>query len=173
MGEFPTQADRKSGWEELTQMKGLQARWRKSPAQILILLEAGLLLLAARAALRFVPTARIVRWVRRTLPETNKDAGHASLEQLQWAVMAFSRNAPIRLVCFPQALAMYAMLRRRGIPSEVLYGAARLSDGKLAAHAWLRAEGRLWVGADVAADFTVLDVWKPSPPESLHPDTPN
>jgi hypothetical protein len=155
-------------------MTGLRTRWRESPAQLLILLEAGLLLLVARAALKIVPTARIVRWVRRPLRSLDTTAGHGRLEQVQWAVTAFSRNAPIRLVCFPQALAMYAMLRRRRIASEVLYGAARLPDGRLAAHAWLRSQGRVWVGAGVAPDFTVLDVWKPSSStERVHPETPN
>ena len=137
-------------------------RWKRSPQQWFLLIEAALLLVAARIALKALPTARIVTWVRRPMRAGDRSAGPGELQQIHWAVSAFSRNAPIRLVCFPQALAMYAMLRRRKILGEVLYGAARLDNGKLAAHAWLRSEGRVWVGADVAEDFTVLDIWKPA-----------
>lgn len=137
-------------------------RWSKSPRDWSLLLEAGILLVIARTCLRFIPTARIVAWIRRPLLAGRRFPEMAEIQKVQWAVTAFSRNVPIRLVCFPQALAMYAMLRRRGIPGEILYGAARLEDGTLAAHAWLRAEGRVWVGGEVAADFSVLDIWKPS-----------
>lgn len=140
----------------------LHPRWKRSPREFLLLLEAGAFLIAARFALRTLRTSQIVAWVRRPLPVAGALLEECHLRQFQWAVTAFSRNAPIRLVCFPQALAMYAMLRRRGLTSEILYGAARLEDGSLAAHAWLRSEGRIWIGGEVAADFSVLDIWKPS-----------
>jgi hypothetical protein len=150
------------------------SRWRRSPREWILLAEAGILLVVARAALKLLPTARIVSWVRRPLRRNGVVAGHGALEQFQWAVTAFSKNAPIRLVCFPQALAMYAMLRRRGVAAEIIYGAARLQDGKLATHAWLRSEDRLWVGAEVAEDFTVLDIWKaPSASDKTHAGSQN
>jgi hypothetical protein len=127
----------------------------------LLLGEAGIGLIAARVMLKLVPTMKIIRWIQRPV-ENGTYAEPVNLEQLRWAVTAFSRNAPIRLVCFPQALALHAMLRRRRIASEVLYGAARSADGKLTAHAWLRCDGRVLVGGEVAGDFTVLDVWKPA-----------
>jgi hypothetical protein len=125
----------------------------------MLLGEAGILLVAARVALKLLPTARIVRWVRRPLPSGSSAA--TNLEELRWAVTAFSRNAPIRLVCFPQALAMHAMLRRRRVTSEILYGAARLDNGALATHAWLKSGERVWLGGEVSPSFTVLDTWKP------------
>jgi hypothetical protein len=125
----------------------------------LLLGEAGLLLVLARAALRLVPVARIVRWIRR--PLSRKVAAVRDVERCRWAVTAFSRNVPVRLVCFPQALALHAMLRRRGIASDVLYGAARLDGGELVAHAWLRHEGVVLVGGETADGFSVLDTWSP------------
>ncbi len=140
----------------------LHPRWKRSLREWVLLLEAGVFLIAARFALQTLRTAQIVDWVRRPLPVAGALQKEVQLRQFQWAVTAFSRNAPIRLVCFPQALAMYAMLRRRGLMSEILYGAARLEDGSLVAHAWLRSEGRIWIGGEVAADFSVLDIWKPA-----------
>ena len=150
------------------------ARWKRPPREWLLLGEAGFSLVVARLALKILPMARIVSWVRQPLQGEVRLAGDKQLQQLQWAVTAFSKNAPIRLVCFPQALAMYSMLRRRSMAAEVLYGAARLQDGRLAAHAWLRAEGRVWVGAAVAEEFTVLDTWKPSSiSKKDYPGSPN
>jgi hypothetical protein len=133
----------------------------RSLREWLMLCEAGVLLIAARVTIKTVPTAQIVRWVRRPLRQGSPTEALVDMERLRWAVTAFSRKAPIRLVCFPQALAMHAMLRRRGIASEILYGAARLGDGKLATHAWLRMGERVWVGGEVSPDFTVLDIWTP------------
>lgn len=136
---------------------------RRSLRDWFLLGEAGIMLMTARVTLKFLPTARIVHWMRRPMPRRIA-AGEPSihLKQIRWAVTAFSRNSPIRLVCFPQALAMHAMLRRRGISSEVLYGVARIADGTLVAHAWLRKEDRIWLGGEVSTSFTVLDVWKPA-----------
>jgi len=144
-------------------------RWnlvrKRSLHEWLLLGEAGLFLLAAGALLKCVPTVRIIRWIQRPLRKRplrkRSIAAPVSMEQLRWAVTSFSRNAPIRLVCFPQALALHAMLRRRKISSEVLYGAARLADGKRTAHAWLRCQDYIWVGGEVAGGYTVLDIWKP------------
>ncbi len=149
--------------------EGTRHRWVRSPREWLLLFEAGISLVTARFFLKVLRTSRIVAWVRRPLSVADRLPAKGELHQVQWAVTAFSRNAPIRLVCFPQALAMYAMLRRRGLAAEILYGAGRLDDGTLAAHAWLRAEGRVWVGGDVADNFSVLDTWKPSiPPTPTH-----
>jgi hypothetical protein len=137
-------------------------RRKRSLHEWLLLAEAGTLLLLARAALRLVPVAGIVRWIRRPMSATAIAPDPVVLEQCRWAVTAFSRNAPVRLVCFPQALALFSMLRRRGITSEVLYGAARLESGELVAHAWLRCGEVVLVGGETAGNFSVLDTWKPS-----------
>jgi len=140
----------------------MSPRLQRSLAEWWMLGEAGLLLVLARIALKTVPMARIVSWVRRPMHNPMHSQGPtADLQRVRWAVTAFSRNVPIRLVCFPQALAMHAMLRRRGIASEILYGAAR-AEGKLTAHAWLRVGERVWLGGEVSSSFSVLDVWKPA-----------
>jgi hypothetical protein len=130
----------------------------------LLLAEAGLMLVIARGALRLLPTMRIVNWVRRPIPNEIVSLPSQEIKPLCWAVAAFSQNAPIRLVCFPQAIALHAMLRRRHAASEILYGVARTQEGKLLAHAWLRCADRIWLGGEVSSEFTVLDTWKPTDP---------
>ena len=142
------------------------SRPARSLREWMLLCEAGSMLIAARVTLRLLPVSRIVHWIRRPIHEESNAASQAIVAQCRWAVTAFSRNAPVRLVCFPQALALHAMLRRRGIVSEVLYGAARLEDGKLAAHAWLRHQGEVIVGGETAGSFCVLDTWKPGDPQA-------
>lgn len=159
----PETVQQQRGENELSFWDGLRRLRSRSVRQWLTLGEAGILLFAARLAIKALPTARIVRWVKRPLKQAvPRVEAPVDLEQLRWAVTAFSRNAPIRLVCFPQALAMHAMLRRRRIASEILYGVARLDDGKLTAHTWLRLGERIWLGGEVSPAFTVLDIWKPA-----------
>jgi hypothetical protein len=122
------------------------------------------MLMIARCALKLLPTIRVVDWVRRPIPKEIASFTSQEIEPLRWAVAAFSRNSPIRLVCFPQAIAMHAMLRRRHLTSEILYGVARTQEGNLLAHAWLRCADYIWLGGEVSAEFTVLDTWKPADP---------
>jgi len=137
---------------------------KRSLREWLLLAEAGLTLIVARFALKVLPTIRIVDWVRRPMQQEEQILRNREIEQLRWAVSAFSRNSPIRLVCFPQAIAMHAMLRRRHLTSEILYGVARTQEGNLLAHAWLRCVDRIWLGGEVSSEFTVLATWKPIDP---------
>ena len=138
-----------------------EIRWQdRTGAEWRLLAEAGLLLLLARVSLRLVSVAAIVRWIR--LPIRRPVAGVGLVEPCRWAVTAFSRNAPVRLVCFPQALALHAMLRRRRIVTDVLYGVARMEDGILVAHVWLRYEGKVILGGETAGSFSVIDTWSPA-----------
>jgi hypothetical protein len=52
------------------------------------------------------------------------------------------------------------------MPCCAVYGATRLEDGKLAAHAWLRYQGEVIVGGETAGSFSVLDTWKPGDPQA-------
>ena len=57
---------------------------------------------------------------------------------MAWAVERTSNKPWMNALCLPRALAVHAMLRRRGIASRLCLGVAR--DGqKLVAHAWVEA----------------------------------
>jgi len=62
-------------------------------------------------------------------------------EQVGWAVTRAADHVPFRAVCLPQAMAAHAMLKRRGIPSAVHFGAQKGASKPIDAHAWLDAAG--------------------------------
>jgi transglutaminase superfamily protein len=97
--------------------------------------EATLMLALARFAVRFVPAARIFAWANRRPRRVNRFAtGEA--DWVAWAVERIGNRPWMNALCLPRALAIHAMLRRRGIASRLCLGVAR--DGKeLIAHAWV------------------------------------
>jgi hypothetical protein len=54
------------------------------------------------------------------------------------------RNAPVALICLPQALAARWMLRRRGVATQLYLGTRQAAEEDREFHAWLKA-GRTWV----------------------------
>jgi hypothetical protein len=99
------------------------------------MLEAVLLTLLAKVAVRVVP----FEWLMRSVVELPGPGGAAQaamardIGRLVWRVA----NRPIRwAVCLPQALAAHWMLARRGVGSQIRFGIWRMDDG-LTSHAWL------------------------------------
>ena len=97
--------------------------------------EAVLMLALARLAIRFVPAARVFSWANRSPPRINRFAV-GEVNWIAWAVERVGDNPWMNALCLPRALAVHAMLRRRGIVSRLCLGVAR--DGQeLFAHAWV------------------------------------
>lgn len=121
----------------------------------LLLAEAGLCLAAAAAAIALLPFARVGRLASGGCARaTAVDAPR--LKEVRWAVEAVSRRVPFRAKCFERGLAAQWMLRRRGIPSILFYGAALNAKQGLAAHVWVRADGLDVVGCENAASFATV-----------------
>ena len=78
------------------------------------------------------------------------------IEPVRWAVLTVARYGPVSFVCFPQALAAHAMLRRRGIGSIMHYGVRRSADRKLRAHTWLEVDHRMLLGGESALLFAPI-----------------
>ena len=116
--------------------------------------EAALMLILARLAVRFVPAAHIFSWADR-LPRRIDRFANSEVIWVTWAVARISNNSWVSALCLPRALAIHAMLRRRGIASRLCLGVAR--DGQnLIAHAWVEI-GETTVNSDPAfAHFTRL-----------------
>ncbi len=134
-------------------------------ADHLLLSEAGCMLVGARLALRLAPAGAILRWVRRGgsgQPGASREraAEARTVERVCWAVLAATRHAPLRFLCFPQALAAHVMLRIRGVESQVIYGVRRSAEGKLRAHTWLRVGDRTVLGGETEPLFTPVDPWR-------------
>ena len=97
--------------------------------------EAALMIVLARLAVRFIPPARIFSWANRPPRRINRFAADEA-NWIAWAVGTAAAKPWINALCLPRALAVHAMLRRRGIVSRLCLGVAREQSG-LAAHAWV------------------------------------
>ena len=74
-----------------------------------------------------------------TLSEATRKRGR----RVARAVMRVSILSPIPFVCLPKSIAMQWMLRRRRIPSTLVYGVSVELDemGQRPLHAWVEIEG--------------------------------
>jgi hypothetical protein len=82
-----------------------------------------------------------------------------SSRRVGWALRAAARRTPWRSACLAQALAGRWMLRRRGIPSVIHFG-ARIDEGRrLRAHAWLRCGPRILTGGEERAAFQEISAF--------------
>ncbi len=124
----------------------------------LLLGEAMVALTAASLVIAMFPFRIVVRLAQ-------GPAAHASIpaqarpllhNRVRWAILVCARRLPWRAMCFPQGLAAQWMLRRRGIPSVLHYGAARNAEGELIAHVWV-CDGEIAViGGEAAAGVALL-----------------
>jgi hypothetical protein len=132
-------------------------RWRTLPAgRRWLLVEAFATLLAARCSLVLLPVRRIFRWLESPPRHPAVPAGSEIVEEIRWAVLTVARYGPLSFVCFPQALAAHAMLRRRGIRSIMHYGVRRSADRQMRAHTWLEVDDRMLLGGESAMLFAPI-----------------
>lgn len=134
---------------------------RRPAADLLLAVEALALMAVFRAALVVVPVRRIMAAVAGDTPETasSETRSKDTARRVAWAVSAAARHSPVEFVCFPQALAGYTMLRRRGVARTLVYGVGRSDAGELHAHTWLVAGERILLGGEAARDFTAIERW--------------
>jgi hypothetical protein len=130
-----------------------------------LLIEAGLFLAAAAAAIAILPFSRVTRLAgkaRNIAPRMPEDG---EVRVLRWAIEAMARRAPFRSKCFERGLAAQWMLRRRGFDPTLFYGAARGAGGALAAHVWVCVGDRDVIGCENAAAFTMIARFPPEAPD--------
>jgi hypothetical protein len=123
-----------------------------------LLLLAGPVVLAVRIVLWILPSAMILRIVRRSSDVHARGTMHAHrppAERVTWAVEAVSRRIP-RATCLTQALSAQFLLRRFGYDARLCLGVARTPRGEFRAHAWLERDGSVLIGGAEAAAFTRL-----------------
>ena len=116
--------------------------------------EAVVMLVLARLAVRFVPPARVFAWANRPPRRIHRFAIDEA-NWISWAVENLGARPWMHALCLPRALAAHAMLRRRGIASQLCLGVAREGD-ELAAHAWVEIGNNKIVGGPEADGFTRL-----------------
>ena len=105
-----------------------------------MLTEALVGLIFSRLALRFVSFDRIesIFTSRVSFEEQNREKRHTRIADVRWAVFRARRYLPGDTVCFPRAITAQWMLRRRGISTQIYYGARSTSENGLKTHVWLR-----------------------------------
>ena len=141
----------------------LRRFWRLSWQDQLLLLEAVLWLAVAGFAIAVLPFRHIGLLAARPVLRL-KLPYHARLDKvrrIRWAIMSTATRVPWRAMCFQQGLAAQLMLRRRGIPSVLYYGAAQDESSGLRTHVWVR-DGKVDViGGEVAHHFAILATFPP------------
>ncbi len=116
--------------------------------------EAALMLLLARVAVRFLPSAWLFDWADRPIKKPRRFTADEA-NWVTWAIEHMVTPPGMNAVCLPRALAAHSMLRRRGIASRLCLGVAR-NDGNVSAHAWIEVGERKLVGGEEAGRFTPL-----------------
>ena len=117
-----------------------------------LLIEAAVLLPAARAVIQWVP----IRWYAplllgrhlAELPRGEVAADEARLRRVAWAARVVSDVMPWRNKCFALAMTVKWMLARRGVASVLYLGARTLENRGFRAHAWLRCGDLYLTGGD-------------------------
>jgi hypothetical protein len=135
------------------------ARFLKlSAADRRLIVEASILLLAARAALKLLPFRWIARVVSRAPAASSleNEAAEALVRRVRWAVDRSARHGIGTAICFPQGIAAQMMLARRGLSSTLHYGVTKSPGGAVEAHVWVRAGAMPVVGCETAEQFTLL-----------------
>jgi transglutaminase superfamily protein len=136
----------------------------RSFADRCLLGEAVFWLAIAGAAIPAIP----FRWTRRFFALKQGSAGTVPGPEMRvlarrvgWAVRTASTRTPWQNACLARSLAGAAMLRRRGIPADVVMGVANIGGGAFTAHAWLSSGGDILTGGRghegyrVIANFTL------------------
>jgi hypothetical protein len=89
------------------------------------------------------------------------DARLDTVRRIRWAIISTAARIPWRARCFQQGLAAQLMLRRRGVPSVLYYGAAQDDRSELYAHVWVREGEFEVIGGEIANRFVVLATFPP------------
>ena len=132
---------------------------RRTLSDWLLLAEALAALTLASLAIALLPfrtvaAAASVKGRRR--PRTDAEL----VRKVRGAVQGWARRVPWKAVCFQRGLALHWMLRRRGIPSILLYGVRHRGD-ELAAHVWIDVDGETVIGGEEAPSFACLARFPP------------
>jgi hypothetical protein len=138
-------------------IEGAGARGRQ-PIETELAVEAVLSLLLAKAALRVVPFRLLERLFVLPLCAAELEGPERSETRaaVLLAVETAARRLPVATACFPRAIALQAMLRRRGVPVELVYGASGRPGAGVNAHVWIEDEGVAVLGGEEALGLAVL-----------------
>lgn len=120
----------------------MSGRWSVAWSRRGLLAQAAGALLCANVRVRLTRGARLSAALgvpAGAVDATLSPAQMAAARDVGWAVELLAVRGPLRTACLGQALAARTLLQQRQIPCVLTLGLGRRADGKLGAHAWLRA----------------------------------
>lgn len=136
--------------------------FRLSAADRRLVMETLILLGLARAAVMILP----FRWLAGILGQREKSAAAkietsaalpaSQIRRIAWAVRRIACHTPWRSNCLAKAVAGRFMLRRRQIASTLYFGMIKDSEGRLAAHAWLKSGDVVLTGGSNLDRYTIV-----------------
>ena len=118
---------------------------RLSTGEKLLFAESLLLHLVTGLTLKIVPFRKIPSMFGNKVSDSNNimtplsDNSLVLLELIKSATQRASKISPWRNRCLVSSLAAKCMLRRRKIDSQLSLGLSKDQDGRVIAHAWLKA----------------------------------
>jgi hypothetical protein len=118
-------------------------------------LEALALLVVGSLAIRLLPFRWVVGAAAR-LPARRRGAAPGAAQEIARIVDACANRLPWRAVCFQRGLAAHVMMRRRGLPAILHYGATPTGERGLNAHVWVAVGQQVVVGAAGLAGHVTL-----------------
>ena len=129
----------------------------------LLLLEATLWLAVAGFAIAVLPFRHVGHLAARPIrrPEPPEHTRHREVRRIRWAIVVTAPRVPWRAMCFQQGLAAQFMLRRRGVPSILYYGAVPDDIRGLSAHVWVCDGSVNVIGGEIASRFALLATFPP------------
>ncbi len=137
-------------------MRRLQAYLALTPAARAIVLRSLLLLPLVALTLRACGMARTMQLLAR--PGRDAGCGPGAPAPQELARLVNAAASLLRMRCLPRSLLLWSFLRRRGTPSEIRLGVAKLADGSLSAHAWIELDGMpLGDGPEVFERYACLN----------------
>ena len=100
--------------------------------------EAAFLLVLCRLAIALLSHRYVIRLVSKPMHRGEPTSPRRAVlcRSVQTSLARACRLAPLNFVCYPRALAAHLMLRRRGVSTQLYFGAS--IDSGQPPHAWLQ-----------------------------------
>lgn len=125
-------------------------------AEILLIPESSWYLFISRISVSFLPSRNYLPTAA-AYPVTEVAAETAAATRTVCCVVnGLSRRTPWASTCLVKVLASHKMLRKRRLPHTIHLGVRKQDSARLAAHAWLSADGKVLVGGRILQDFTEI-----------------
>jgi hypothetical protein len=135
--------------------------WRERRLLIGLLVALPILRIALRRVGYTRTRAALERWTGRYAKRAPSRRELEAAESLAELAKIAGRRAPLAATCLPQALAVHAVLRRRGLDPELRIGVRKAED-RVEAHAWVELAG--WPLAQPGIDHQPLPIPSPALP---------